>query len=203
MDIITKLNILFKTNLEAIDNDEYFELVNELGYSVESQKKFIDYILYNTLSIENKSKVFMLLREVYGLETEENYNLNLMELYNWVLNLMFKERFYNYSICYKFSDLLVMMSKNVEQVYRDIINMIDINKPISVQIAICSMYGVHKFYNYKELTEIFFDKILLSIERNENNKNIIEDINNFLRGFLKLKEYEKYKEKFSSYLGKG
>ena len=96
-----------------------------------------------------------------------------------------------------------MMSKNTEQVYRDIINMIDINKPISVQIAICSMYGVHKFYNYKELTEIFFDKILLSIERNENNKNIIEDINNFLKGFLKLKEYEKYKEKFIPYLIKG
>ena len=197
MDVITKLNILFETNFVDIDNEKYFELVNDLGYSIESQKKIIDYVLCNTFSIENKYKIFMLLREVYGLETEENYNLNFMELYNWVLNLMFEERFYNYSVCYKFSDLLVMMSKDVKQVYTDIINMVDINRPITVQIAICSMYGVHKFYNYIELTESFFDKILLSIKENENNKGIVEDVRNFLRGFLNLKEYKEYKKKFN------
>ena len=167
MDVIAKLNVLIETNFVDIDNEKYFELVNDLGYSIESQNKFINYVLQNSLSIENEYKIFILLREVYGLEPYENYKLNLMELYSWVLNLMFKEKLYDYSICYKFSDLLVMMSKNVKQVYMDIINMVDINQPISVQIAVCSMYGVHRFGNYKELTELFLDKILLSIEKNE------------------------------------
>lgn len=201
MGIITKLEKLLNTNLVLMDDNEYSELVDDLSTSNANQKKFINYILSNdTLTVDDEYKIFMLLSEAYGLEKfEESYELNLMELYEWVLKLMFKKEFYNYSICYHFSDLLVKMSKNIKQVYGDIINMIDIYCPISVQIAICSMYGFYPFTEYKELTRTFFYKILMSIEKNENNKGIIEDANKFLKKTLKQEEYKEYGEKINKY----
>ena len=201
MKIIAKLKKYFNTDLVLVNDDEYFELVDELGTSLESQNEFISYILSNELNIENKYRIFTLLSEVYAFELVENYKLTrLYELYKWILKLMFEKEFYEYSMCYRFSDLLVKMSKNVEQVYKDIIESINIYSPISVQIAICSMYGYYKFYEHKELTEKFLNKILMAIENNEDNRGIIKDFNKFYKNIFKLKEYSQYREKFKQYL---
>ena len=196
MDIITKLKILLDTSIVSMDDEKYFELVDSLGTSNENQEKFINYILHNDLNVENQYKVFMLLREVYGFEDE--YDINLSELYNWVLKIMFKKEFYDYSMCYRFSDLLVKMTKNVQKVYKDIIENVNIFNPITVQIAICSMYGYYDYFQYKELTSVFLDKILIAIEKNENNQDIIKDFNHFIMKRIKIGEYEKLEEKFKN-----
>ena len=203
MDVILKLKVLLDTDVASINDEEYSELVDELGTSNKSQKEFIDYVLsHNSLSVEDEYKIFMLLGEIYVLaKYEKSYDVNdLKILYEWVLKVMFKKEFYEYSMCYRFSDLLVKISKDVEKVYKDIIENINIHSPISVQIAICSMYGYYKFYEYKELTENFLDKILMAIDNNENNQGIIKDFNKFYKHILKLKEYSQYREKFKQYL---
>ena len=198
MDIITKLKILLDTSIVSMDDEKYFDLVDSLGTSNENQEKFINYILHNDLSVENEYKVFMLLREVYGFEDE--YDIELGKLYNWVLKIMFKKEFYDYSMCYRFSDLLVKMTKNVQKVYKDIIENVNIFNPITVQIAICSMYGYYDYFQYKELTEIFLDKIFTSIKKNKDNQDIIKDFNRFMRRRIKTEDYKQYEVDFKMYV---
>ena len=140
----------------------------------------------------------MLLREVYGFEDE--YDIELGKLYNWVLKIMFKKEFYDYSMCYRFSDLLVKMTKNVQKVYKDIIENVNIFNPITVQIAICSMYGYYDYFQYKELTEIFLDKIFTSIKKNKDNQDIIKDFNRFMRRRIKTEDYKQYEVDFKMYV---
>ncbi|MCP1226543.1 hypothetical protein [Sebaldella sp. S0638] len=197
MDIITKLKILLDTSIVSMDDEKYFDLVDSLGTSNENQEKFINYILHNDLSVENEYKVFMLLREVYGFEDE--YDIELGKLYNWVLKIMFKKEFYDYSMCYRFSDLLVKMTKNDQKVYKDIIENVNIFNPLTVQIAICSMYGYYDYFQYKELTEIFLDKIFTSIKKNKDNQDIIKDFNRFMRRRIKIEDYKQYEVDFKMY----
>lgn len=200
MDIIMRLNRYFETDVALMDDEEYHELVDELGTSAKNQKKFVNYVLQNKFKVEDEYKIFMILVETYGFETEDNYNIiYLNELYNWVLKVMFKKEFYDYSMCYRFSDLLVKISKNIKLVFQDIIQNIDIYSPISVQIAICSMYGFYDFFQYKKLTEIFLNKILMSIDNNEDNQGIIKDFNRFVKRVLKRDEYKEYEIKFIPY----
>ncbi|MCP1226765.1 hypothetical protein, partial [Sebaldella sp. S0638] len=170
MDIIMRLKKYFNTDVALMDDEEYSDLVDDLGTSVENQKKFIDYVLQNKFEVGDEYKIFMILVDVYGFEAEDDFNIvYLNQLYNWVLKVMFKKEFYDYSMCYRFSDLLVKMTKNVQKVYKDIIENVNIFNPITVQIAICSMYGYYDYFQYKELTEIFLDKIFTSIKKNKDN----------------------------------
>jgi hypothetical protein len=203
VDVILKLKILLDTNVALVDDEEYSELVDELGSSSRSQKEFINYVLsHKSLSVEDEYKIFMLLSEIYTLaEYEENYDVNeLKVLYKWVLKVMFKKEFYNYSLCYVFSDLLVKMSNDIKQVFQDIVENIDVYNPISVQIAICSMYGHYDYFQYKELTEKFLNKILIAIERNENNHGIIKDFKHFIIKRIKIEKYDQLEEKLKKYM---
>ena len=202
VDVILKLKELLDTDVALMDNEEYSNLVDELGTSNKSQIKFINYVLsHKNLSAEDEYKIFMLLDEIYVLaKYEENYDVNeLKKFYKWVLKIMFKKEFYNYSLCYVFSSLLVKMSKDIKQVFQDIIENMDIYNPLSIQIGICSMYYHYDFFQYKGLTEIFFNKILMSIDNNENNQGIIKDFNRFVKKALEIDEYKEYEIKFKPY----
>ncbi|WP_253351600.1 hypothetical protein [Sebaldella sp. S0638] len=193
MDVLLKLKVLLDTDVALMDDEEYSKLVEEIGTSNKSQKEFIDYVLsYESLNVEDEYKIFMLLREIYMLaKYQENYNVNNLKiLYKWVLKVMFKKEFYDYSMCYKFSDLLVKISNNIKQVFQDIIEKIDVYNSISVQIAICSMYGYYNFFEYKELTEKFLNKILIAIEKNGDNQGIIDDFNYFVMERINIGEYK-------------
>ncbi len=193
VDVILKLKVLLSTDVALVDDEKYSELVDELGTSSRSQTEFINYVLsHEILSAEDEYKIFMLLSEIYTLaEYEKNYNVDKLKiLYEWVLKVMFKKEFYNYSLCYVFSDLLIKMSKNIKQVFQDIIEKIDVYNSVSVQIAICSMYGYYNFFEYKELTEKFLNKILIAIEKNVDNQGIIDDFNYFVMERINIGEYK-------------
>jgi hypothetical protein len=203
VDVILKLKELLDTDVALVDDEEYSELVDELGSSSKGQREFINYVLsHKSLSVQDEYKIFMLLDEIYMLEKhEENYDVSELKiLYKWVLKVMFKKEFYNYSLCYMFSDLLVKMSKNTKQVFQDIIENIDVYVPVSVQIAICSMYGYHDFFKYKRLISVFLDKILIAIEKNEDNQGIIKDFDQFVMKRIKIGEYKKLEEKLKKYM---
>ena len=199
MDIIMRLKKYFNTDVALMDDEEYSNLVDELGTSVENQKKFINYVLQNKFEVEDEYKIFMILVDVYGFEAEDDFNIvYLNQLYNWVLKVMFKKEFYDYSMCYRFSDLLVKMTKNDQKVYKDIIENVNIFIPITVQIAICSMYGYYDYFQYKKLTEIFLNKIFASIKKNKDNQDIIKDFNRFIRKKIKIEDYKQFEVEFKN-----
>ena len=158
----------------------YKELIDRLANDLENQNKLCNYVLDKDLSNKDSYSILVILTELYNNQSDEQYNLSFELLYDWLLKKMFSKDLYDYSICYKFSRILVKIINNYRTVYSDIINSIKEDDQITVQIAICSTYSLTKeFFKYKDLTNLFIGKIFRSLQLN-NNTQVIKDFKHFM-----------------------
>ncbi|MFR7592407.1 MAG: hypothetical protein ACLUVC_13275 [Longibaculum sp.] len=190
--MMININDIFSVNME---DDSYYDLLDNICSSKLNQKEIISYIKKNILTKEQKEKIFFLLSELYELPLENLHNLDFIELYEWLLNEMFDKKNYDYSNGYRFVHLLKHIKGNDKCVYNDVVNRINIDDPMSVRIAITSTYK-NDFYKYPDVMDLFFEKIIQSLKNKHKEKEIRNDFNNFLKEYLVMKNYKKYKTYF-------
>lgn len=182
---------LSKDTFENVKDELLFDIVDFIYDSQDLQKVLVSYINKNIFTQQQKWEIFYLLREIeYDQE-----KISLEGIYEWVLDLMFTKEFFDYSLSYKFAEVLIGIIDDEEKVYSDIIDKIDMNDPITLSIAIVSTYGF-MFNKHEKLTKKFLDIILKSLEHNINNSNIMRDFKHFMSFCLEEPAYVKYKKYF-------
>lgn len=168
-----------------------FEKSYEKLYRVilSSQQDFVKYVLSLPLGHKNVMGIIMLIKDLC-----ENENVCFAELYEWILQQMFCEKFFDYSYSYRFVDCLILLESDIYKILGDIVSRMDVNQPISIQIAMASMYQHHDFFEkFPQLGYEFLDRVLQCIEKDEQ---FVKTVHMFLKPVLKGKHYWKYRIRF-------
>ena len=171
---------------EEISSEEYCLLTDLIGKDKHSQQELCEWVINNDLVDHEVYLFLILLMEIYEDEETEGYVLEFKCLNEWLLGKMFSKDFYDYSICYKFTYLLLKINGNdYEGVYARIVGRTDEANAMTVKIAMCSTYGyTRNFFQYKKKTIEFISKIILCINKSDNSEQVFKDFETFMVGGL-------------------
>lgn len=188
----------FKSSLleNAEHNDEYHDDLEIIAgndvYLNEFQK-----VLKSSIPLLNKSSILVV---VSMLKELISYQANLDTLYPVILELMYKENSYDWSISPRFVQILVKIKKEDITVFKDITESTDENDTISVGISVCSLYS--NYPNFEGIPESiinrFLEKIYVCLCNNRSCDKLKLAISTYLLPILQTKNYMGYYEKFSN-----
>lgn len=198
-----KIEELFKefVNNLYMDDSKYNEMIYLFASDKESQEFLIDY----ALSLDIGDKLILAIRgiinEVYGLYGDV-YRIEFQSLYSCFLEQMFSSALYEYSSCYKFSNLLIKIKGDKSVVYKDILTHMNPDEIITTQIAVCSMYGLEmkSAYKNKVFMNEFLKKIVSTLQKNRDNMQLIKDFKHFMVEPLKYYGYDNELAWFNEYI---
>ena len=181
---------------DAEHNDEYHD---NLEYIAGNDAYLSDFIeaFKNSVPLFNRKNILVVVSML--LELIE-YQAKLDSLYPVILELMYKEYCYDWSISPRFAKILIKIRGEDISVFKDIVGITDENNTTSVSISVCSLYS--NYPNFEGIAESiisrFLEKIYTCFINNKGCNDLRHAIATNLLPILRNKDYDGYFEKFKS-----
>lgn len=181
---------------EADHDDKYHDTLELIACNDEYLNEFVQ-VFKNSIYLFNKSNILVI---VSMLRELIQYHANLDSLYSSILELMYKEDNFGWSISPRIAQILIKIRGEDVSVFKDITQNTDENDTISVKISICSLYS-----NYPDFAGIsddvistFLEKISICFDKNKNCNELKQAISTNLLPILQTQDYMGYYEKIYS-----
>lgn len=181
--------------LEDAEHDDYYHV--QLESIASNADLLMDFrgALKTNMPMLNKRSVLVvvsMLRELI------EYKANLEELYTLILELMYKEYSYDWSISPRIVQILKKIKGEDIKVFEDITANTDAENVVSVCISVCALYS--NYWDFSELPIVrvneYLERVFDCFDKNKRCDELRCSIETNLLPLLDCEEYKHYLARF-------
>ena len=153
-------------------------------------------VLKENLSSLNRRNILVVVSMLQELILNQ---AKLEALYPVILELMYKEASYDFSISPRIARVLIKIRGEDITVFKDITENTDESDPVSVSISVCALYS--NYPNFEGIPEAtisrFLEKVYICLRKNKGCNDLKLAISSNLLPILQKNDYMGYCGKFS------